>query len=205
MPHGAYTACMSSAAPHAIRKLTLDEWGNLEEDEPGELVDGFLTEEEVPDLTHESVVSWLIGVLRAWLIPRGGFVFGSEAKFAVTPSRGRKPDVTAYLPGRTGLHRKGVVRVPPDIVIEVVSETARDARRDRVEKPDECAAFGVRWYWLIDPPRRTLEVLELGADRRYVRALAASEGRVTPPGCDGLIIDLDDLWREIDRLEEGDG
>ena len=68
--------------------------------------------------------------------------------------------------------------------------------------PAPLAAFGVRWYWLIDPVKRTLEVLELGADLRYVRALAAADGRVTPPGCEGLVLDLDDLWREIDRLED---
>jgi Uma2 family endonuclease len=193
---------MGSTAAALPKKLTLEEWAALDEDEPGELVDGWLTEEEVPDLTHESVVAWLVGVLRGWLIARGGFVFGSEAKVAVKPSRGRKPDVTAYFPGRTGLKRRGIVRVPPDIAVEVVSETPRDVRRDRIEKSNEYATFGVRWYWLIDPVKRTLEVLELGADGRYVHALGAAEGQVAPPGCDGLVLDLDDLWRELERLED---
>jgi Uma2 family endonuclease len=192
-----------STAPAPPRPLSLDEWAGLEEDEPGEFVDGWLAEEEVPDLAHESVVAWLIGVLRAWLIARGGFVFGSEAKFALSGSRGRKPDVTAYLPGRTGLPRRGVVRVPPDIAVEVLSEAPRDARRDRIEKPDEYARFGIHWYWLIDPHARTFEVFELGADGRYVRALAASSGCLRIPRCDGLELDLDQLWAEIDRLEEG--
>jgi Uma2 family endonuclease len=182
--------------------MTLEEWARLDEDEPGELVEGRLVEEEVPDLAHESVVSWLIRVLGTWLIRQGGFVFGSEAKFEVMPSRGRKPDVSVFFPGRTGLPRRGVVREPPDIMVEVVSETPRDARRDRVEKPDEYAAFGVRFYWLVDPVARTLEVFELGPDRRYVRALAAASGKIAPPGCDGLVLDLDELWSEIERLED---
>ena len=87
-------------------------------------------------------------------------------------------------------------------MIEVLSEGQRDARRDRIDKPDEYAAFGVRYYWLFDPVGRTLEVFELGEDSRYVRALAAATGKVNAPGCEGLVLDLDELWAEIDRLEE---
>jgi len=192
---------MSPVARAAVA-MTMEEWASLSEEEPGEFVAGFLEEEEVPDLAHESVVVWLIATLRTWLAGRGGFVFGSEAKFAVMPSRGRKPDTSVYFPGRTGLPRRGVVRVPPDIMIEVLSEGPRDARRDRVDKPDEYATFGVRWYWLFDPVARTFETFELGADGRYVRALAAASGKVNAPGCDGLVLDLDDLWSEIDRLDE---
>jgi Uma2 family endonuclease len=183
------------------KPMTLQEWAELGEDETGELVDGYVHEEEVPSLQHESVVAWLIAALRAWLIPTGGFVFGSEAKFAVTAARGRKPDVTAYFPGRPRLPRRGIVKVPPDIAVEVLSDQPSDARRDRVEKPDEYAAFGVARYWIIDPAERTFEALELGADGRYVRALAAADGRVMPPGCDGLVLDLDEIWAEIDRLD----
>jgi Uma2 family endonuclease len=193
---------MGSVAPSTQLHLTLDEWSRLEEDQPGEFVDGRLEEEEVPDLAHETVVSWLVALLRTWLVGRGGFVFGSEAKFAVNAARGRKPDVSAYLPGAR-LPRRGVVRVPPDIVVEVLSESPRDIRRDRVEKLDEYLSFGVHWYWLIDPATRTLEVFELGPDRQTVRSLAASAGAVVPPGCDGLTVDLDGLWAEIDRLEDG--
>jgi Uma2 family endonuclease len=189
-------------SPQAGQVLTLEDWAAMDEDEPGEFVDGAVVEEEVPDLTHETVIVWLVRLLGNWLIPRGGFVFGSEAKFAVAPTRGCKPDVTAYLPGCGPLPRRGVVRVPPSIAVEGVSERPRDARRDRVEKPDEYARFGVRWYWIIDPVERTLEIFELGADGRYVRALAAADGDVTVPGCDGLVLPLGGLWAEVERLVE---
>jgi Uma2 family endonuclease len=94
------------------------------------------------------------------------------------------------------------VKVPPEIVVEVVSPTPRDERRDRIEKPDDYAAFGVRYHWVVDPDFRSFEVWELNADARYVRAATGIAGKVERvPGCEGLSLNLDELWREVDRLE----
>lgn len=186
--------------PSAGTEISLEEWAALPEDEPGEVVAGRLEEEEVPDLVHEVLVAALCHLLRVWLRPRGGIVAGSETKLAAGKRQGRKPDVVVWLPGRRPPSR-GLIRVPPDIAMEIVSPTPRDARRDRVEKVDDYAAFAIRWYWIVDPELRSLEILELGSDGRYVHALGATSGVVDPvPGCEGLILDLDGLWAEVDQL-----
>jgi Uma2 family endonuclease len=183
-------------------ELSLDEWFALPEDEPGELVDGHLEEEEVPDYLHELLVVLLGRFLGNWIFPLGGLVAGSDAKFAVGSGRGRKPDLTVYLPGSRRPPARGPIRVPPDIAIEVVSPTPRDGRRDRVEKMADYAAFGVTWYWLLDPHLRSLEVLELDPQGRYLHVLGASTGTLNQvPGCEGLTLDLDELWAAIDSLE----
>lgn len=185
------------------RMLTLDEWGALPEDEPGELCSGHLVEEEVPDYVHEVVVAWLIRVLYSWVSSRGGLVGGSEAKFGIRLDRGRKPDLTVYLAESPKPPRRGVIRVAPDIAVEVISPTPRDVRRDRAEKMDDYAAFGIRFYWIVDPEIRSLEIFELGHDGRYTRALGATEGVLSEvPGCPGLTLSLSELWAEIDRLAE---
>ena len=197
---GTLIAVRSAARSTKPRELTLEQWAELDEDEPGELVDGRLEDEETPTFLHEAVVSWLIRVLGVWASVRGGWVFGSECKYAIRPRRGRKPDVSVYLKGaKTPARGASLARVPPSIAIEVISSRPRDARRDRVDKLHDYKAFGVRYYWLIDPAVRTLEVLRLS--RAGVKlVLAASEGRHTPPGCTGLTLDLDALWAEMDRL-----
>ena len=194
-------ATLHPALPQLGRPMTVEEWAAMDEDEPGELVDGRLEEEEVPDLIHELVVAWLIQVFGSWL-GETGFVFGSDGKYAVRSNRGRKPDVAVYLhPETKRPPARGIVRVPPDIVVEVVSSSPRDERRDRIEKMDEYAAFGVTWYWIVDPTLQSLEIFEL-IDGRYARAARATEGRLeVVPGCSGLQLDLDKIWVRISRLD----
>jgi hypothetical protein len=54
------------------RRMSIAEWAALAEDESGELIDGYLVEEEMPDMTHEVVGSWLVWILRSWMVGRGG-------------------------------------------------------------------------------------------------------------------------------------
>jgi Uma2 family endonuclease len=180
--------------------MTLEAWANLAEDEPGELVDGLVVGEEVATNLHETAVSWVFGALRVWAKLRGYRVFGSEHKLGISASRGRKPDVCMYPAGTRLRASAEVSRTPPIVVVEVVSPSPRDVHRDRVEKLKEYAQFGVAFYWLLDPRTRLVEILELGADGRYTIALSASAGMVAAPGCDGLTLDLDDLWAEVDGL-----
>ena len=182
-------------------ELSVDEWLDLPEDEDGELLNGRLEEEEMPDFVHEVLAAFLVQMFANWIRPRGGMVGGSEVKLVVNDRRGVKPDLVVYLPGSPMPPRRGRVRVSPDIVVEVISPRPRDVRRDRVQKLNDYAALGVRFYWLVDPELRTLEILELGSDRRYIHALGASSGVLdSVPGCEGLRVDLDDLWATVDRL-----
>jgi Uma2 family endonuclease len=183
------------------RYLTIEEWADLDEDEPGELVDGLLVEEETPTFIHELVVAWLLVMFDSWIGARGGLVFGSEAKFRVGPRRGRKPDVSVYFSGRRPAMRASVTDVPPEVAVEILTARPRDSRRDRVDKMEDYARFGIHWYWIVDPEMRILEIYELEPGGRFARALGAGEGRLeSVPGCEGLTIELDALWTKIDAL-----
>jgi Uma2 family endonuclease len=189
----------SGAAAERARFLTLDEWAMLDEEVEGELIDGALEEEEVPTFLHEIVVTWLIARLEAWARRRGGQVGGSETKIAVGTRRGRKADVSVFLPGRMPALGDALVRVAPHLIVEVTSPRARDVRRDRVDKLRDYARLGVPFYWIVDPHLRSLEVFERGRDGRYAVALTAGGGRRRVPGCPGLMLDLDALWTRVDE------
>lgn len=194
---------MAAQHPQPLQpRVSAEDWASMPEEEKFELVAGELEAEEVPDYVHEVIVAWLIRVLGGWVCPRGGFIAASEARFILSPEQGRKPDVSVFLPGGARPPRRGPVRIPPDLAVEVISPRARDVRRDRIDKHDAYARFGVRQYWLVDPEARTLEIWRLNERGTYERLVGAAAGAVVVEGLDGLVVDLDALWAETDRLGE---
>jgi Uma2 family endonuclease len=195
---------MGETRTHATRtggRMTLEEWDALDEDVEGELVDGILVEEEVPNFVHEIIVTWLAQTLGTWVNARGGVAGASGVKYGLALGLGRKPDFSVFFSGPLP-PAEGLVRIPPDIAVEIVSRAARDRRRDRIEKYAEYARFGIAAYWIIDPKPRTVEIFVLGDDARYAGAFVQSTGTHDAiPGCPGLRLDLDDLWRQVDRVE----
>ena len=185
----------------AARKMTVEAWEKLDDDDFRELVDGVLEEAEMPSGLHDHVMLWLGTVLYAYFRKRGGFALGEGQKLVIRSNRGRVPDLVCFARGRR-FEKTGVVRMPPDIVVEIISPRPRDARRDRVDKLADYAEMGVQLYWLVDPKVRTFEIFQLGSRQRYTLVATASSGKMRRiPSLPGLVIDIDDLWSEVERYE----
>src|SRR5690349_6211652 len=86
-----------SLDPAYGRPMSIEEWEQMDEDDPGELVDGLLQEEEAADSPHEVIVNALLYVLLTWARPGNRRVLSSETKYALSKRRGRKPDVSVFL------------------------------------------------------------------------------------------------------------
>lgn len=82
---------------------------------------------------------------------------------------------------------------PPDLVVEVTSPSSR--RTDVVRKRALYARSGIPEYWIVDPERRSIEVLRL-VDGVY-EPLSAAEGRHRSIELDGLVIDAAELFRAL--------
>jgi len=184
---------MPDPAFHAPR-VTWDQFVELDEDDPRELVDGALVEVDVNDLAHENAVAEILTALRLWTKSRGGVALASGYKVRISETRGVMPDVQVTRAERLSLlDPKGFVRGAPDLVVEVVSESS--VRHDRVVKLGWYASIGVPEYWLVDPRAKTLERLVLGAGGRYTIAESLAEEAVfEPESFPGLSIRLADLW-----------
>jgi Uma2 family endonuclease len=79
-------------------------------------------------------------------------------------------------------------------VIEIVSGTTR---RDRVEKLDLYAGFGVSEYWIVDPSAQLIEFL-INENGQYVFQSPAND-RYQSVRFPEVEIHLADFWREVDE------
>lgn len=75
----------------------------------------------------------------------------------------RHPDLAVYMTPPPREDSKVWSIWIPELVIEFVSSDS--ARRDYEEKPDENLAFGVREYWIIDPQKNHVMVLQRSRGR----------------------------------------
>lgn len=178
--------------------LTLSQWLTL--DEPGELAHGMLREEEATPPSHEAAIAWLMDRLTLWSSHQQILVRGPSHKLGINETTGYKPDISLYISapdGRRSSAESAHVTLPW-VVVEVLSGRAQDAALDRGEKLETYESIGVPWCWFVDPHERLFEVYSL-RDGRYTWANGATEGRVHVPGAQGLVLDLDALWSDLDR------
>jgi Uma2 family endonuclease len=66
-------------------------------------------------------------------------------------------------------------------------------RRDRYDKKDLYARFGVKEYWIGDPANKSLEILTLKDGRYELHCAAEEKGRLTSPALSGLEFDLTEI------------
>src|SRR5689334_16756515 len=140
--------------------------------EPMELWDGELIMSPTPTPTHQTIVLNFVIRLREFVTSgRLGRVFVSPLDVILTQTRVVQPDVL-FISNANKAIVQDRIRGTPDLCMEVVSRTWR---RDRVDKKELYREFGVKEYWIVDPERRHIEVLELanGVYRVHVQASGA--------------------------------
>jgi Uma2 family endonuclease len=148
--------------------LALSEYLATSYDPEVEYVDGVLRERHGGEFAHSAAHGNIIcGLHRAC---PDAFVLPS-VRIKTAPTRYRVPDVAVV----RSVPQTRFIERPPDIAVEVVSET--DLMSAFVEKLAEYEAQGVRNIWVADPRLQSMWDYRAGALKR-VDAFAAPEGIV---------------------------
>ena len=75
-----------------------------------------------------------------------------------------EPDLCFISTGRLHILQDPVIQGPPDLIIEVISESNRT--HDTVVKFRDYERFGVREYWIVDPRDQHIRIYGL-EDGKY--------------------------------------
>jgi len=146
------------------RRMSLDDFDAAEASEGFfyELSRGVITVSDVPGLPHALCLDATRQQIAEWRGTRPGLVrllaAGNECKILIAGFESeRHPDLSIYL-SRPSDTRDLWSRWIPEIVIGIVS--LGSVQRDYVEKREEYLAFGVQEYWIIDPAKGEMLVLQ---------------------------------------------
>lgn len=155
-------------------KLTYEDYVRMPDDgQRYELIDGELHVVPAPFLSHQRSVGRLYVHIFLWVRSHGGEVFIAPFDVILSPVNVLQPDLLFVAPQHASrVEKRGVVG-PPDLVVEVLSNSTK--RRDETLKRELYERFGVSEYWIVDPEAKTVKVLRL-AGRRYETAAELREG-----------------------------
>ena len=130
-------------------------------------------------------------VLDAYFEGRGHEVFPAPTDVVLTNEDVFVPDLLVVANPSDVTER--AIEAPPLLVVEVLSPSTR--KQDRGVKAERYAELGVAHYWIVDPEQERVECFRL-EDGVY-RTVAEAQGAATlrHPGWNGLVLDLDALWR----------
>jgi Uma2 family endonuclease len=175
-----------------------DYW-KLPEGAPVELIRGDFVMSPAPRTSHQIIVGELNAILREAERRGGGLTIPSPTDVILSDHTILQPDALYIAKNRRQIVGDRV-NGPPDLAIEVLSPGAE--RRDRVQKLDLYAQYGVAEFWIVDPQAKHIEFFLLEKDKYTIMQGAA--GRYQSPRLPEVEIDLPTFWREVDeRLPRG--
>lgn len=170
-----------------------DYWAQ-EEGAPVELINGRFVMSPAPKSIHQSLSAVLWNTILQAEKTGGGVGFYAPIDVVLDDQNIVQPDLI-YL-AKDRLRQVGDrIDGPPSLVIEVLSPST--SNRDRQEKLELYARFGVPEYWIVDPAARSFDFL-VNDGGRYVVTPARDDAYHSAVTAE-LVIDLAAFWSEVDR------
>ena len=180
---------MAVALAKQARRWTYEEYYRLDNDQRYEIIEGNLLMAPAPDTWHQSWLGELHLLLHQHVKARQlGKIFVAPVDVVLDPENSVQPDLIFIASANLDLIKPRAVFGTPDLVIELVSPSS--VRRDRYDKKDLYARFGVKEYWIGDPANQSLEILTLKDGRYELHCSAEISGKLISIVLPGLEFDL---------------
>jgi Uma2 family endonuclease len=171
---------------------TWTEWEylNLNTNQLVEFSDGFVEFLPMPKTSHQLTALLLYRLLQAFAAARNlGTTVAAPLSVQLRSGKFRQPDVVFMLTE----HASRITEdfwIGADLVMEVVSGSADDRRRDLVEKREDYAKTGIPEYWIVDPDLARITVLFLDGSAYAVHGEFARGQQATSKLLPGFAVDV---------------
>ena len=183
---------MAAVLVKQAKRWTYEEYYRLNDDQRYEIIDGNLLMAPSPDLWHQSWVGDLYTLIRNHVQNHKlGKVLVAPFDVVLDPENTVQPDLIFVATANLDIIKQRAIFGTPDLLIELISPSS--VRRDRYDKKDLYARFGVKEYWIGDPANKSLEILTLKEGRYDLHCAAEVQGKLTSLVLAGLEFDLTEI------------
>jgi Uma2 family endonuclease len=178
-----------------VRGYTFEDFCFLLKDgQKGDLIDGVIYMASPDNMDANSLCVWLLGLMDLFVEANDlGRMFVNRAAFRLDDANSPEPDIAFVRKGRLHLIRRGFMKGPPDLAVEIVSPES--VERDYETKRRQYQRAGVPEYWLVDEIEQKVLLLRLAANRRY-REVRPRRGVLRSEVMDGFWLRPEWLWQE---------
>ena len=176
-------------------KFTYEDYKSLPESETKryELIEGELIKVPSPNEYHQRISGKLEFILRAFIENKNlGKVYDAPFDVAFSEEDVVHPDILFVSKENYRIITEEEIRGAPDLIIEILSPAT--AERDRTYKRTLYARYGVREYWIVDPEKKTIEVLSIGKTGFETFGIYRKTDTLKSPIFPGLTIKLSEVF-----------
>lgn len=177
-------------------KMTARQYLLLGDDPPGvrlELVNGEIAVSASPMPRHSYVNTKLLKILANHIDDNDLGLLINDTDTVFGEYDVRRPDLIYFTKARMQLvEEDDAIRFPPDLCVEILSPSS--IAIDRADKFEQYAAGKVKYYWIVDPMRLSIEGFRLVGGKYKKTGGGAGDELVTLPPFPDLKIPLADLW-----------
>jgi len=164
-----------------------------------EIIDGELYVSRQPSLDHQVICVGIAGPLDYWNVRTQagsvsiapGLIFAEDDDVA--------PDIVLISNERlkVALEADRKLQAAPELVVEVLSPGAANAKRDRDAKLKLYSRRGVREYWIVDWQRRGIEVYRRSDAALVLAATLFADDVLESPLLPGFALPLGELFARL--------
>ena len=175
-------------------RLTYEDYAALPDDgRRYELHEGELSVTPAPGPVHQATLRNLVVILHGHVSARGlGEVLPAPLDCILDDATIVQPDIVYIETARRSVVSNRGIEGPPTLAVEIISPST--AGIDRRRKLQLYARYAVPYYWIIDPPAKTIEAYKLtpGAYRE-AGTLSGTSAVSLSPFAD-LMLDPREIW-----------
>jgi len=183
---------MAAVLEKQAKRWTYEEYYRLDDDRRYEIIDGNLIMAPAPDIGHQDWSRELTLLIATYVKHHKlGKLLVAPVDVVLDSENTVQPDLVFVSSANLRIIQPRALFGAPDLLIELISPTS--ARRDRHDKKELYARFGVQEYWIGDPANKSLEVLTLKERRYELHCAAEVQGKLTSLVLTGLHFDLSEI------------